>query len=104
VLVAEGRGQEMMARKSPRSWRRVSQVVEFGNLTVADVQVMGQELCLLDIPPVKARQIHEHAQGGVMWEVLDALGKIERVLTVNPGQELSDKVLELALRGRKAAG
>ena len=102
VLVAEGRGRELLFRKSERAWRRVSQVVEFANLTVADVQVMGKELAGLAIPAAQAKRIHEHGDGGVMGKVINDLEAIERLLKANPGRELTDKVLEMAFRAREA--
>lgn len=101
VLVAEGRGREALARKSERAWRRVSQVVEFKNLTVTDVQVMGKELALLDIPPAQAALIHEQAGGGVMGQVINLLEAIERLLKINPGQEITAKVLKMAFKARR---
>jgi len=102
VLVAEGHGRELLCRRSERAWRRATQIVEFGNLTVADVQVMGKELAGLEIPGSQARRLHEHADGGVMGKVMNDLEALERLLKANPGQGLSDKVLELAFRARKA--
>lgn len=104
ALVSEGRGREVVARKSARFWRRVSQVVEFGNLSVADVQVIGKELADLEIPKVQAEIIHQDAAAGVFGEVMVRLGKLEELVKANPGQGVSGKVVELVLRERAVNG
>lgn len=103
ALVSEGQGREMVARKSARFWRRVSQVVEFTNLSVADVQVIAKELADLEIPKQQAEVLHQDAGGGVFGEVMVRLGRLEELVKANPGQGVSHKVVELALRERKAA-
>lgn len=103
ALVSEGRGREMVARKSARFWRRVSQVVEFGNLSVADVQVIGKELADLEIPRQQAEIIHQDAVGGVFGEVMVVLERLEGLVKANPGQGVSAKVVDLALGARRAA-
>lgn len=102
VLVSEGSGAKMLARKSDRTWGRVGQVVDFTNLSVADVQMLGKELCDLEIPRREAEIIHQDSDGGAFRQVVGALEKVEGLVKANPGMAVSGKVVEMALRGRRA--
>ncbi len=104
VLIAEGHGKEMLARKSDRAWRRVSQVVDFTPLTVADVQMMALDLADLEIPKPLAELIHRDSKSGQFGEVVVNLEKVEALVKANPGSGVTTRVVEMALRARKAAG
>lgn len=99
ILVTEGRGREMVSRKSERTWRRVGQVVEFTPLTVADVQLMALELADLQISRPLAERLHQDSKGGSFGEVVVNLEKVEALVKANPGKEVGNLV-DLALRQR----
>ena len=103
VLVSEGKGKEMVARKERRFWRRVGKLVEFENLSVADVQVLGKELAALDIPRAGAEEIHLAARGGVFGEVMLRLEDLESKVKANPGKKVDDNIVQMALDSRKMA-
>jgi DNA transposition AAA+ family ATPase len=104
VMVGEGKAQEEVFRKSPSSWRRVSQVVVFQALSVADIQVMAQALCEpgLEIPAALAERIRQESLGGSFGEVVVNLAKVEKAFNANQGK-LTEKVVEMALKTRKGA-
>ncbi len=102
VLVGEGKAQEEIFRKSPATWRRVSQVVLFQPLSAADIQVMAKELADLEIPQALAERIRQDSLSGSFGEVVINLAKVERAAKANQGQ-ISEKVVEMALKVRKGA-
>jgi DNA transposition AAA+ family ATPase len=105
ILVSEGSGREAIYRKSERTWRRLGEIVEFKPLTVADVQMMALELMEppAEIPRALAVRIHEEAKTGQFGEVIGNLKKVERLVKANPGTAVTEKVMEMALKERKAA-
>lgn len=104
VLVGEGNAQGEIRRR-PATWRRVSQVVVFKALAAADVQVMAKELCEpgLEIPQAMAERIRQESLGGSFGEVVINLAKVEKAFKANQGQ-LSENMVEMALKARKGAG
>ena len=104
VLVSEGGGQELVARRSPRTWRRVGQVVKFAGLTPMDVQLMGMELANLTIPRGQAEALHRHAGGGSFGEVMVLLEKVEGLVKANPQAGVTRDLVDMALKERRAAG
>jgi DNA transposition AAA+ family ATPase len=102
VLVSEGGAKERIFRDSPRNWRRLGQMVTFGPLSAADVQVLAAELADLEFTLEQARRLHEEAQGGIFGQVMLKLADVEARVKANPGQGVTDKVLEMGLKARKA--
>ena len=102
VLVSEGGGREMVARRSRQTWRRVGQVVEFAGLTPTDVQLMGMELAGLEIPRREAEALHRHAGGGSFGEVMVLLEKVEGLVKANPGAGVTPDLVDMAVKSRKA--
>jgi len=103
VLVSEGGGRELVARRSPRTWRRVGQVVEFAGLTPMDVQLMGMELLELpnrEIPRSEAEALLRHAAGNSFGEVMVELEKVETFAKANPGVDLKHIVAMVLHEGR----
>lgn len=100
VIVSEGGGLTTINRKSPRTWRRLGQVVEYRTLSAADVQIVWEDLTEVKAPLSReqAEQILQHSQGGSFGEVMVTLADLEQKLKANPGAGLTSKVLQMALR------
>lgn len=104
LLVSEGGGLGLLERQSPRCWRRTGQWVEYRPLTAGDVQTLWEDLAEIRAPmkPEQAAQILELSKGGSFGEVMVNLEELERKLKSNPDAGLTDRVVDLALKARKA--
>jgi len=100
ALVSEGGGLAAIERRSPRTWRRLGQVVEYATLSARDVQQLWAELAEVQAPLSleQAEQVLKHSQGGSIGEVMVTLEELERKVRANPERGLTPKVMELAFR------
>lgn len=101
VLVGEGAARDLLYRRSPETWRRCGQVVVFEPLSAADVQVMAKELADLEIPAPLAERLRQMSLSGSFGEVVVNLGKVEAMAKANPDKEITDKMVEMALKARR---
>lgn len=103
VLVGEGKARDLVYRRSPRTWRRMGQVVVFEPLSAADVQVMAKELCDpgLEIGSALAERLRLMSLSGSFGEVVVNLAKVEAMAKANPDKEITDKMVEMALKARR---
>lgn len=101
VLVGEGKARDLVYRRSPRTWRRMGQVVVFEPLSAADVQVMAKEQADLEIPLALAEQLRQMSLSGSFGEVVVNLGKVEALAKANPDKEITGKMVEMALKARR---
>jgi DNA transposition AAA+ family ATPase len=103
VLVGEGKARDLVYRRSPRTWRRMGQVVVFEPLSAADVQVMAKELADLSIPAPLAERLRVMSLSGSFGEVVVNLAKVEAMAKANPDKEITDKMVSMALKARRGA-
>jgi DNA transposition AAA+ family ATPase len=103
VLVGEGSARDLVYRRSPRTWRRMGQVVVFEPLSAPDVQVMAKELCdpSLEIGVALAERLRQMSLSGSFGEVVVNLAKVEAMAKANPDKEITDKMVEMALKARR---
>src|SRR3989339_415044 len=101
VLVGEGKARDLVYRRSPRTWRRMGQVVVFEPLSAPDVQVMAKELADLEIPHPLAERLRQMSLSGSFGEVVVNLGKVEAMAKANPDKEITEKMVEMALKHRR---
>jgi DNA transposition AAA+ family ATPase len=101
VLVGEGKARDLVYRNSPRTWRRMGQVVVFEPLSAPDVQVMAKELADLEIPAPLAERLRQISLSGSFGEVVVNLAKVEAMAKANPAKEITDKMVEMALKARR---
>jgi len=101
VLVGEGKARDLVYRRSPRTWRRMGQVVVFEPLSAPDVQVMAKELADLEIPHPLAERLRLRSLSGSFGEVVVNLGKVEAMAKANPDREITGEMVEMALKHRR---
>lgn len=101
VLVAEAGAWGKISRKSPRFADRVGQVIEFGPVSAADIEVTARELADLKLPPELAIFIQQQAAGNFRRAV-KVLEELEVVCKANPGAITKDRVT-LALKNLRLA-
>ena len=103
VVVGEGAARDIVFRRSPETWRRMGQVVVFEPLSAPDVQVMAKELADLEIPAPLAERLRLMSLSGSFGEVVVNLAKVEAMAKANPDKEITDKMVEMALKARRGA-
>jgi hypothetical protein len=101
VLVGEGKARDLVYRRSPRTWRRMGQVVVFEPLSAPDVQVMAKELADLEIPHPLAERLRQMSLSGSFGEVVVNLAKVESLAKANPDKEITERMVEMALKARR---
>jgi DNA transposition AAA+ family ATPase len=101
VLVGEGAARDLVFRRSPETWRRCGHIVVFEPLSAPDVQVMAKELADLEIPAPLAERLRLMSLSGSFGEVVVNLGKVEAMAKANPDKEITDKMVEMALKARR---
>ncbi len=101
VLVGMAGCKEMVARKSPQFWSRVSQEVEFTPLSREDVRVIAADLAELKLSEELSGKIQRQTEGNFR-KVVVLLAQMETICRTNQ-TEPSGKVVELAAKGMKVA-
>jgi DNA transposition AAA+ family ATPase len=105
ALVGEGAGNgglwAEITRSSPRFQDRVCQVIEFTDVTAADIEATARELADLALTPEIAESLRQ-AAGGNFRRAAKILEELERLVRANPG-EMSRKLVSLAVNNLKIA-
>lgn len=105
ALVGEGSGNTGLwaeiTRSSTRFKDRVCQVVEFGDVSAADIEATARNLADLELPPETALHLQRAADGNFRRAV-KILEELERVVRANPGG-VNRELLNLAVDNLRIA-